>query len=267
MLRKSVVAGQFYPAREEQIKKIIASFCPESPAKVSAKGIILPHAGYIYSGEVAAVTVSKVSSRKRLVMLGPNHTGSGENFSLWAKGAWAIPSGQIVIDEELAEKILGSGNCISADFLAHIEEHSLEVELPILRYFFGEFSFVPIACMQADLAKYREVASQLYNAVKNINEDVFFVASTDLTHYEPDATVRKKDRDIIEAIIDLDEEELVRKVRAKNITMCGEAPVAIFIACLKKLGAHKAQVALYQTSGDKSGDYSSVVGYVGMIVK
>jgi AmmeMemoRadiSam system protein B len=93
------------------------------------------------------------------------------------------------------------------------------------------------------------------------------VASTDLTHYEPDATVRKKDRDIIEAIIDLDEEELVRKVRAKNITMCGEAPVAIFIACLKKLGAHKAQVALYQTSGDKSGDYSSVVGYVGMIVK
>ena len=266
MIRKPVVSGQFYPQRTEDLRKTIEEFDPKESCKISAKGIIMPHAGYVYSGRVAVNAASKVLARKRLIILGPNHTGLGGNFSLWPKGAWQIPFGEIKIDEKLAQEILSKGDYIKSDWDAHLQEHSIEVELPILHYFFTEFSFVPITCKTASLETYHAVAAQIVEAVKNIKDEILFVASTDLTHYEQDATARKKDRFAIEAIVNLDEKELIDKIDMFNISMCGIAPVAILISCLKKLGAKKSQVALYQTSGDSSGDYSAVVGYVGMII-
>ena len=266
MIREPVVSGQFYPGRSNVLEKTIEDFDPKESSKISAKGIILPHAGYPYSGRVATVTVSKVLPRKRLVILGPNHTGLGENFALWSQGSWEIPFGKLNIDEELAQLILTKGNYIKEDKEAHLQEHSIEVELPILYHFFGEFKFVPIACKMASLEKYRAVANQIVSALKEVKDDIFFVASTDLTHYESDQAARKKDRFAIEAMVNLDEQELINKINSMHITMCGVAPVAILISCLKQLGAKKSQVALYQTSGDSSGDYSAVVGYVGMII-
>lgn len=266
MKRQPVVSGQFYPNRESELKELIESFKIKEPSKMSASAIILPHAGYVYSGKVAVTTVNKVLPKKTLVILGPKHTYYGADFSLWQNGEWDIPFGPINIDEDIAKSILDKGSRITEDKMAHKFEHSIEVELPILYYFFKEFSFVPIACQVADVNTYKEVASQIYEAVKNIKEDILLVASSDMTHYEPDLQARKKDRDAIESIINLDEEDLVKKVQTKNISMCGIAPVAILISCVKKLGAKKAQVALYQTSGDASGDYSSVVGYAGIII-
>jgi len=266
MIRKPVVSGQFYPQRKEDLRKTIEGFDPKESSKIAAKGIIMPHAGYLYSGRVAASAAGKVLARKRILILGPNHTGLGANFSLWPKGAWQIPFGEVKIDEELAQEILSKGDYIQSDLDAHLEEHSIEVELPILYYFFKEFIFVPIACKTASLETYHAVADQIVQAVKSTKDEILFVASTDLTHYEQDATARKKDRLAIEAIVNLDEKELVDKINMLNISMCGIAPVAILISCLKKLGAKKSQVALYQTSGDSSGDYSAVVGYVGMII-
>ena len=268
MERVPIVSGQFYPDNPSDLKVIIEDFSPQGSLKISAKGIVLPHAGYVYSGRVAVNTVSKVLPKKRLLILGPNHTGQGSKFSLWPNGSWKILDKKIQIDQELATAILDKGKNIDEDTLAHSLEHSIEVELPILNHFFGDFKFVPIACQRGTIVDYQEAALGIFEAIKSLknSKDILLVASTDLTHYEPDQAARKKDRRAIEAIIDLDEEELVKRVRKEDITLCGEAPLAIFISCLKRLGARKSQVALYQTSGDVTGDKSSVVGYVGIIV-
>jgi len=290
MERVPVASGQFYPNDPSDLKAIIEDFRPQgslplrkcsnplrgrsSPLrgcskKISAKGIVLPHAGYVYSGRVAVNTISKVLPKKRLLILGPNHTGQGGKFSLWSRGSWKILDKKIKIDEELARAILSKGKNIDEDTLAHTLEHSIEVELPILDYFFSDFKFVPIACQKGTILDYQEAAKGLFEAIKSLRnpEDILLVASTDLTHYESDQAARKKDRRAIETIIDLDEEELVKRVRKEGITLCGEAPLAIFISCLKRLGARKSQVALYQTSGDVTGDKNAVVGYVGMIIQ
>jgi len=267
VLRKPAVSGQFYPARVKGLTEIIDRFKPKESSKISAKGIIVPHAGYVYSGEVAVTTVSQVLAKPRLILLGPNHTGLGEPFALWTKGKWQIPFADIDIDEELAVKILERKGVIEEDEVAHKYEHSLEVQLPILYRFFGQFKFVPIACQQATLEIYQKVADQIIEAISDIKNDILFVASTDLTHYEPDASARAKDRIAIEAIVNLDQAGLINQVKKNNITMCGLAPVAILIGCMKSLSATKAQVSLYQTSGDSSGDYTSVVGYLGMVIK
>lgn len=267
MIREPVVEGQFYPHNDAELRKLIKGFGLKNGPKISARGIILPHAGYLYSGRVAATTVSKVLPRPTILILGPNHTGLGPDFSLWARGSWRMPSGLIEVDEALAEQILSKGNCIKEDDLAHKNEHSIEVELPIIHHFFGDFKFVPISCKISDPQIYEEVSSQIFEAIKNKKNDILLVASTDLTHYEPESCARRKDRAVIEAIVNLEEEDLLKKITALKISMCGAAPVAIFISCLKKLGARKSQVALYETSAAVSGDLSSVVGYVGMIVK
>ena len=267
MLRIPAVSGQFYPGTKEALLDTIESLKPtKEPTKASYRGIIMPHAGYIYSGKVAIATASRLLPKKRLIILGPNHTGFGKPFSMWAKGSWQIPTAEISIDEELAQSILKAGSVIQEDITAHKLEHSIEVELPILNYFLGDFKFVPIACQNTNLKEYRNAADQIVAAVKPIKEEVLFIASTDMTHYEPDPTARKKDRAALEKIIDLDEEGLIETLKKENISMCGFAPVSIMISCLKKLGALKAQVALYQTSADANGDYNSVVGYAGVLI-
>jgi len=267
MIREPVVSGKFYPSNPEKIKQSIDDFHIEVSSKTSARGIILPHAGYMYSGKVAATTVAKVSPRKTLLILGPNHTGYGKDFALYAQGAWKVPGGALGIDEMLAQKILSGGSTIQEDTVAHQYEHSIEVELPILRHYFGDFLFVPVACHAASSEAYRAAANQLTKALKSYKEDVLLVASTDMTHYEPEVSARKKDRDALDCITALDPDALIARVRKENITMCGLAPVSVLLMVLKDLGAHKAQVVLYQTSGDSSGDFDAVVGYAGVIIQ
>lgn len=266
MIREPVVSGQFYPGTKEDLLMAIKELDPKEAAKISARGVVLPHAGYMCSGKVAVTTVSKIQPRPSVIILGPNHHGMGQDFALWGRGEWRTPLGKVQIDQDLAQKILKQDSYIQEDYLAHKFEHSIEVELPILQYFFGDFKFVPIACAMASLKEYRQVASQIYEAIKGIKEDVLLVASTDFTHYEPDSSARTKDRQAIESIIELNEEDLLGRVKDKNITMCGFGAVSVLLSCVKKLGARKAQVALYQTSGDTVGDYTSVVGYGGIII-
>ncbi len=267
MLRKPIAAGRFYPRDPLEIQDIIAGFSRKPATQIAARGVILPHAAYAYSGQPAVAAIQRIQPKKQLIILGPNHTGRGEVFSLWPKGAWQTPLGDITVDESLAEAILNNGSEIKADFSAHLLEHSIEVELPLFKYFFGDFKFIPLACQISTPAAYERAAAQIFTAIKNTKDDVLLVASTDFTHYEPDSTARRKDRLAIEAIINLDEKELIDKIAVSNITMCGEAAVAIFISCLKKLKARKVWVELYQTSGDLTKDYASVVGYAGIVAK
>ncbi|MFA6280942.1 MAG: AmmeMemoRadiSam system protein B [Candidatus Omnitrophota bacterium] len=266
MIREAVVSGQFYPSRVSELKKTIEEFGQKDSAKKHAYAIIVPHAGYVYSGRVATATISKVLAKKRLIILGPNHTGYGEDFGLFSKGSWKTPFGDMQIDEELADRIIKSGSAIVKDELCHKFEHSIEVELPFLYYYFKEFKFVPIVCQVSDIAAYKEVAAQIFSAIKDIKEEVMLVASSDMTHYEPDPAARKKDRLALEHITNLDAEGLLKIVKKENITMCGIAPVAITLLIAKEMGAAKASVSLYQTSADSGAPSDSVVGYAGVII-
>ena len=266
MKRSPAVAGQFYSENPQQLKEMIARFKKGISQKISSKGAILPHAGYIYSGRVATQTVEKILPEKRLVILGPNHTGLGENFSVYKKGSWLTPLGEVKIDEELTDFILKEEGPLKEDTLAHQFEHSIEVELPILQYFFGQFIFVPIICREATLETYKEIAEQIFRGIKKVKEKVLVIASSDMTHYEPDSTARRKDRLAIEAILNLDVEKFLEVVEKENISICGVAPISITLILTKLFKATKAEVVLYQTSADVSKDYSSVVGYLGAII-
>ena len=267
-LREPAVAGQFYPASANDLKEMISSFVNKTAQKRDCFGCILPHAGYIYSGKVAACTISRIKIKNTVVLLGPNHTGRGKTFSIMPQGSWQTPLGSLEIDSLLAGLFLDQSRYLEADSLAHLDEHSLEVELPILQYFRNDFKIVPLAIKTLDVFALAEVAEELANVVRenNLKDSVTFIASSDMTHYESQASAEKKDALAIEVILDLDEKKLEQIIKKFEISICGFAPLVILIKIAKLLGAKKGQLIKYQTSGDVSGDKSSVVGYAGIII-
>ena len=267
MIRSPVVAGQFYPGSPDGLRRMIESMVDKKTEKIEAIGLVSPHAGYIYSGAVAAAVISRVKFKDTFVILGPNHTGRGKAFSIMSEGTWKTPLGDIGIDSELGKRILASSSYLEEDHVAHQFEHSLEVQVPFLQYFKPDVRIVPMVIGHASGALYKKIGSELANAVKESKKGIIILASSDMTHYEPHETARKKDSQAIEAILDLDEDELLRRVDEFDISMCGYAPVVSLISAAKELGAKKAELIKYQTSGDTSGDYGSVVGYAGIIVK
>ena len=267
-LRKPVVAGQFYPSDAKDLNVMISSFVDKTAQKSDCFGCILPHAGYIYSGRVAVCTISGVKIKDTVVLLGPNHTGQGATFSIMPQGIWQTPLGDIEINSKLAGLFLDKSRYLEADSLAHLDEHSLEVELPILQYFRNDFKIVPIAIKTDDLSKLNAVGQELASVVieNDLRGSVMFIASSDMTHYEPQKKAEIKDALAIEAILGLDEQKLKVVVEESDISMCGFAPIAILIKVAKLLGAKRGQLIKYQTSGDVNSDRSSVVGYAGITI-
>ncbi|MFH1655547.1 MAG: AmmeMemoRadiSam system protein B [Candidatus Omnitrophota bacterium] len=268
MNRRPVVAGQFYPAEKKDLIRQIEQFIDKDAKKIEAKGAIMPHAGYIYSGLVAGQTVSRIALKDTFIMLGPNHTGNGEPFSIITEGSWQTPLGEVKIDSDLAKAILKGSRLLKEDAEAHAYEHSIEVELPFLQYFTKDFKIVPIAVFPAEITIYKQIAESIVKAIeeKGKKDSVVIIASSDMTHYESQKDAQVKDKQALDAVLKLDEDALVKTVKDLNISMCGYAPTAIMLAATKLLGAKKAKLIKYQTSGDASGDYSSVVGYAGVIV-
>jgi len=267
-LRKPVVAGQFYPSGLKELNKQIESFIDKKVTASDYLACMLPHAGYIYSGQVAAKTVSRVIIKDKIILIGPNHTGNGVPFSVQTEGIWQTPLGEIKIDTDLAEGLLARSKYLKKDSDAHIYEHSLEVELPFLQYFNKNFQIVPLCILSDDTLVLKEIGESIAATVKELHleSQVLVVASSDMTHYEPEAMANKKDKEAIAAILNLDAEKLTEKVQGLNITMCGYAPVLVMLAYVKALGAKKGELVSYQTSGDVTGDKESVVGYAGITI-
>ena len=267
-IRKPTVAGQFYPSSGSLLKQQIENFIDKKTEKMDVIACMLPHAGYMYSGKVAAETISHINIKDTIVLLGPNHTGFGVPFSIMTEGSWQTPLGEIKIDSDLATKILHNSKYLEDDCLAHIDEHSLEVELPILQYFKTNFKIVPIAFLSDDLEVLKEIGEEIASVLKepNIKDSTMFIASSDMTHYEPQQEAQHKDKEAIEAILELDEDKLMDKIKKLNISMCGYATVTVMLKAAKTLGAKSAKLIKYQTSGDVTGDKSSVVGYAGIII-
>ena len=267
-LRKSVVAGQFYPSSAQDLHAMISSFANKETQKRDIIGAILPHAGYIYSGNVATQTVSGIDIKDNVILLGPNHTNLGAIFSIMPEGIWQTPFGSVEINKKIANLFLNKSRYLEADGLAHQNEHSLEVELPILQYFKKNFKIVPIAINSFNLTFLKDLAKELADVISenNFKSSTIFIASSDMTHYEPQKSAEKKDALAIEAIVALDEDRLARVVKELNISMCGFAPVSVLIKIAKLLGAKGTKLIKYETSGTVSGDLSSVVGYAGITI-
>ena len=267
MIRNPVVSGQFYPESPSQLKTMIEGLVDENVAKEDVIGLISPHAGYVYSGGVAGAVMSKIKFKDTFIILGPNHTGRGKPLSIITTGAWKTPLGEVEIDSELGKQILATSSHLQEDYAAHQYEHSIEVQLPFLQYFKADIKLVPIILAYASGATYKKIGKELAKAIKKLNKEVVIIASSDMTHYEPQESAQRKDTQAIEAILDLNEDELLKRVDELNISMCGYAPAVSLISAAKELEATNAELVKYQTSGDTTGDYSAVVGYAGVIIR
>lgn len=266
MTRRTVVAGQFYTSNESLLRKQLSSFTAQKKEKLDALGVVSPHAGYVYSGGVAGATLSSINPRSTYIILGTNHTGRGKPFGLDTRKDWETPLGKAKIDTELTRAILKDSSFVEEDSRSHDYEHSIEVQLPFLQYLNKDFTFAPITISHADKKTYETIGKELARAVKRLKKDVTFIASSDMTHYEPHDAAEKKDKAAIEKILALDLGGLVDVVNKQGISMCGIAPTAVMMAASVESGGKQAKLIKYETSAKASGDYSAVVGYAGIVV-
>lgn len=266
MLRTPAVAGRFYEGSSAGLTKQVQQYMVAGLPHMDAVGIMVPHAGLIYSGAVAGQVFSSISMPKTFIMLGPNHTGLGPAVSLMDEGGWQVPTGSIAIDRTLAHRILKGSRVAAQDSQAHAYEHSLEVQLPFITHFSLELSIVPIAIMTASYDTCRELAGAIAQAVQGVDYPVTILASSDMSHYVPDRIARQMDGRAIEKILGLDPRGLYDTVMHERISMCGVLPATVMLIAAQLLGAKKARLVKYMTSGDVSGDYDSVVGYAGIVL-
>lgn len=265
--RLPAVSGQFYYGTESRLRSQVKEYIVEGLEKEEIIGAVSPHAGLMYSGPVAGALYSTIKFPETFILIGPNHTGLGSWASVMAKGEWEIPTGTFSIDEDLSKRILERSSYLKEDIQAHIFEHSLEVQLPFISYFSTSVKIVPITVMMATLQDCKEMGNAIADAIRETNYKVTIVASSDMSHYEPDNVARRLDNLAIKEILDLNPEGLYNIVHKERISMCGYLPVTIMLFASKALGAKEARLIKYATSGDVSGDYGSVVGYASIIVK
>lgn len=267
MTRRPAVAGQFYSSQPTALLNEVSRYIDADAEKERAIGVISPHAGLMYSGQVAGAVYSRIESPHTFVLLGPNHTGIGKSVSMMSSGKWQIPTGEVEIDVTLAKKLLKHSDAISEDTMAHSMEHSLEVQLPFILYLSSGVRILPIVFMIDSLEVCRSVGGALAEVIRDADYTVTIIASSDMSHYETDSVARSKDRMAIERILSLDPDGLYRTVKQNNISMCGYIPAVTMLYASKELGASEARLIKYMTSGEVSGDYDYVVGYAGIIVK
>jgi AmmeMemoRadiSam system protein B/AmmeMemoRadiSam system protein A len=267
MIRNPVVAGQFYPSAAEDLRKMLADMTDIKAEKGVAVGLLMPHAGYIYSGRVAGAAISRIKFKDTFIIIGPSHTGLGKPFSVMAEGTWRTPLGDVEIDTELAKKIIEISKYAEEDSRAHEGEHAVEVQLPFLQFFKPDVRIVPIILAYAPAEAYKEIGRDIARAIQELKREAVIIASGDMTHYEPQETAKKKDGLAIAAMLELDEDELTERYKKYDITMCAHGPVVCLMSAAKELGASGAELVKYETSGDTTGDYSAVVGYAGVIFK
>ncbi len=278
-MRKPAVAGSFYAGSFAGLQRQIED-CFKHPigpgalpgearsAERHTLGLVSPHAGYRYSGPVAANGFARLAAEKMpevVVIVGPNHRGLGAAVAVGRQSAWQTPLGSVDVDLEVGEAVVAGGQWARWDDLAHGMEHSLEVQVPFLQYIYGSgFKIVPVAMLRQEMEIARDLGRAIASALKG--RAGLIIASSDFSHYESQASAGRKDRLAIDAILKLDPAQVEATVISQNISMCGPGPVMAMITAGKELGARKASLLRYATSGDITGDYSEVVGYASVMV-
>jgi len=274
MIREPAVAGQFYPAEPEALRADVercleaGAAGPGRPTPSSIVALVVPHAGYVYSGRVAGAVYAVSRLPDRLVLLGPNHTGRGAAVGVAPAGSWRTPLGPATVDEKLTARIMME-TCPMAeiDAFSHEREHALEVQIPFLQVKVGpRLSFAAVCVGTHDAGSLVALGRGVASAILAEGGSAGIVVSTDMSHYIPAVEARALDMLAIERMLRLDVEGLDRVVRDKRITMCGIAPAVAGLAAARDLGAGSARLVAYANSGDVNGDYTAVVGYAGLTV-
>jgi AmmeMemoRadiSam system protein B len=221
----------------------------------------------MYSGQVAGTVYARLSVPQRVIVMCPNHTGLGQPLSINTQGSWETPLGRVGVDTDLANALLQQFPPLREDAEAHRKEHAIEVQLPFLQARRAQVTFVPIALGTGHYDSLAGLGEALAEVIAAQNDSVLIIASSDMNHYESDSVTRIKDRKAIDRILQLDARGLYDTVFNEDISMCGFGPTVAMLTAAKKLGADKAELLKYATSGDVSGDRDMVVGYAGIVVR
>lgn len=274
-VRRPAVAGQFYPANPDLLRKIISesflhSIGPQRLPSVGESpiiGAVCPHAGYVFSGPVAAHSYLALSGLKRhdlIIIVGPNHYGIGSGVAVPSARSWQTPLGEVQIAKEVADELVEISGIIDIDDLSHLQEHSIEVQVPFLQFISSKpFKILPVSMLLQDQKTGEEVGRAVAEIAKKTN--AMIIASSDFTHYEPHEVASKKDSQLIRVIENLDIDEFYNTLRKLDLTACGYGPIAAIMIASKILGAKKGKLLKYATSGDTGGSRASVVGYASII--
>lgn len=269
--RKPAVSGLFYPSKKEELLQTIKSLFLDSkfgpgalpPAREKGRiyGIVSPHAGYIYSGAVAASAFYEISSSNfdTVVIIGPNHYGIGTEVGTIKEGNWITPIGKTRIDDALAREISDYCDIVKFDPVAHSRDHCIEVQIPFLQYINKAATILPIILRNQDKNTSIELGKCLAKLIKNRN--VMLIASSDLTHYEPNDRAYAKDTKLISSISGMNISQFYSVLENSRVTACGYGAIATVMSAAKEIGAVTGKLVRYATSGDITGDISSVVGY------
>lgn len=278
LVRPPIVAGQFYDIDPIRLKKQIQSAIDKAKGlkktKKDIKAAVVPHAGYMYSGWVAAYFYSMLDrhSPKKYIIVGPNHSLAGSEYALMKKGLWKTPLGGVTIDENVADELLKKCELLEHDVIPHQYEHSIEVQLPFLQHKLGsDFKFVPIAVKSEIvddtlLEGCRIVGKAIASAIKTTKEKWVVIASSDFSHYIPKKLAEDVDNYVIKSILKLNEKSFFDRVIERNASVCGVGAIAATIVAAKTLGINKGKLLKYATSAEVSSDTSAVVGYASIIM-
>ncbi len=266
-IRPPAVAGRFYPGDRDQLDHEVSDHLTHGRGDATpraATAVMAPHAGYVYSGGIAGQVFARVEVPERAVVLCPNHTGMGRRIAVVKEGAFRIPGRDIPIDESLAADILDEVADASYDREAHRHEHAIEVELPFLAARRPDVRIVPIVLGGVGEDQAVEIGKAIARVVQKLGEPVLVVASSDMSHYLPDAEARKVDHVALEPLLAFDPNGLYRTVADNHISMCGYVPATAMLAYAREMQSRDPELVGYATSGDAFGDYSRVVGYAGV---
>ena len=269
MIRLPAVAGQFYPASPRELSSLIHRFIKENgeSEKVRVRACLVPHAGYVYSGHVAAAVFSRVEIPPKVIVIGVRHQPYGEELAIVSHGAWRTPLGDVSLDRTLALRLRAACPALQEDEVAHIREHSLEVEIPFLQLLQEQFTFVPVAIGSTRFEELVRLGEGVAEVIAGTEEEILIVTSSDMNHYEEEGTTRRKDQRAIECMLRLDAKGLYDVCRRERISMCGLGPAIVMLSALRKLDVKAGELVKYATSGEISGDHGAVVGYAGMIFR
>jgi MEMO1 family protein len=266
-VREPAVSGRFYPADPAVLRQAIDSYLDPNGSRGRAIACMAPHAGYMYSGAVAGAVFSSMEIPRQCIVLCPNHTGRGHPLAVVKDGGWKTPLGVLPVCSSLAEELITYFPALSEDAAAHRYEHAIEVELPFLQALRPDVQFVPITVGTGQFLILEQLGKALATVCRQHSPQPLLIASSDMNHYEDDATTRVKDGKAIKKILALDGWGLHETVIHESISMCGFAPTVAVITAAVELGAKKAMLVRYATSGDISGDRHAVVGYAGIVIQ
>jgi MEMO1 family protein len=267
MIRPPAVAGRFYSSDPAELARDVDGYLALRVEDEPALGCVVPHAGYLYSGHVAGAVYSALQVPSRLILLGPRHFPGGEALAILSEGSWTTPLGSAQIDSPLAAELKHAFPRLRDDMMAHQREHSLEVQLPFFQRIAGDFRFVPIVLGTDRYGVLEELGHAIAKVIASQKSPVLVVASSDMNHYESDRVTRAKDNRAIARILALDPRGLYETVRTEEITMCGIAAAVVMLVAVNDLGAKKASLVRYATSGDINGERDRVVGYAGIVIR